>query len=318
MRILVTGGFGYVGGRLGRHLMTLGHQVILGSRVAGAPPDWLPGARTAVTRWDDADALAEICRDVELVVHAAGMNAADSAADPAAALAFNAVATSRLVEAGKKVGVRQFVYLSTAHVYARPLLGEIAEDTCPRNLHPYASSHLAGENALLFASESGALDGVVVRLSNAIGAPVAVGVNCWMLLFCDLCREAITSRSLTLRTNSNQQRDFVTLTDVCRAIEHLTGPSPAVRTHRIYNVGAGRSMSLLALAEMIQERCRATLGFSPQLRQLQAPTSPIADAERLLFRMDRLKSEGYQSTGNFAGETDAMLSFCREAFLPAR
>ena len=118
-------------------------------------------------------------------------------------------------------GVPRFLYFSTAHVYGSSLEGTITEQTCPRNLHPYATSHLAGEQAVLEAAQRGAIRGVVFRLSNAFGAPVSSEVNCWMLLVNDLCRQAVTTGELALRTAGLQLRDFVTLEDVTRAVLHV-------------------------------------------------------------------------------------------------
>jgi len=76
------------------------------------------------------------CDGVYVVIQAAGMNAQDCAADPVAALAFNGVATVRLVMAASRTGAQRFISLSTAHVYASPLAGTITEATYPRNLTP--------------------------------------------------------------------------------------------------------------------------------------------------------------------------------------
>jgi UDP-glucose 4-epimerase len=152
-KILITGGMGYVGGRLAVHLAQAGHQIVLGSRNASSPPVWLPQAEVLQIAWGDAGALEQSCDGVDVVIHAAGMNAQDCAADPAAALGFNGVATARLVAAACRAGVQRFIYLSTAHVYASPLVGAITEETCPRNMHPYATSHIAGEHAVLYANQ---------------------------------------------------------------------------------------------------------------------------------------------------------------------
>ena len=139
MRILITGGLGLIGGRLGQHLHQAGHQVILGSRNTCNPPDWLPQAEVAETDWKVDSSLEQICNGVDVLIHAAGMNAQDCVADPVAALEFNGLATARLLASAICAGVKRFIYLSTAHVYASPLVGTINEDTCPRNLHPYAT-----------------------------------------------------------------------------------------------------------------------------------------------------------------------------------
>src|SRR3546814_14338280 len=111
------------------------------------------------------------CRGCDAVIHAAGMNAQNCAANPVEALEFNGVATARLVQAAARVGIRRFIYLSTAHVYCAPLTGTITEDTCLRNLHPYATTHLAGENAVLLAVQFGEILGIVLGIANVLGVP---------------------------------------------------------------------------------------------------------------------------------------------------
>jgi UDP-glucose 4-epimerase len=144
MRILVIGGFGFVGGRVAKHLHRAGYSIVLGTRQAYSSPEWLRQAEVVQLHWHDAAALERSCRGVDVVIHAAGMNAQDCAADPVSALEFNGLATARLLAAAIRAGVQRFIYLSTAHVYASPLVGTITENTCPRNLHPYATSHLGG------------------------------------------------------------------------------------------------------------------------------------------------------------------------------
>ena len=145
LRILITGGFGFVGGRLAVHLNQAGHQIILGSRSLKKIPSWLQKAEVTEVLWHSDNSLESICKNIDIIIQAAGMNANDSAKDPIGALHSNGVATLRLLTAACRAGVKRFVYLSTAHIYADPLVGVISENTCPKNLHPYATSHFAGE-----------------------------------------------------------------------------------------------------------------------------------------------------------------------------
>lgn len=312
MRLLVTGGFGYVGGRLAQRLRASGHEVVLGSRATAVAPAWLPDTDVVAMAWHDLGGLRAVCDGIDGIVHAAGMNAGDCQADPVGALEFNGVATARLTRAAIETGVTRFIYLSTAHVYARPLTGHVAENDLPQNPHPYATSHLAGENALRSTCDDGRLDGTIVRLSNAIGEPTATAVNCWMLLFCDLCRQAVTGGALTLRTNSLQQRDFVALDDVCAALEMLLQRTTSDLGATIFNIGSGKSMTLLSLAELIQARCHALFGSRPEILELQSQ----AASSGLDFDIGRLRAAGYKPVNDFVTETDRMLQFCRQAFAP--
>ena len=301
-----------VGGRVALHLQQVGHQVILGSRNVRGLPDWLPQAKTAQTNWNDARALEEICNRVDVVIQAAGMNAQDCAADPVAALEFNGLATAHLVAAASRAAVKRFIYVSTAHVYASPITGTITEDTCPRNLNIYATSHLAGENTVLSASQRGQIEGVVLRLSNAFGAPVHKDVNCWMLLVNDLCRQAVMERCLTLRSTGLQRRDFVTLQDLGQALSHVIDLTKEQVGDGVFNIGGAWAPRVIDMVELIQARCLAVLGFIPDIIRPE-----LVDREVTLdldFRIDRLLSSGFELSGNAVAEIDATLLFCREAF----
>ena len=313
MRILITGGFGFIGGRLATYLSLAGHQVVLGSRNETHLPNWLPQAEVVKIKWSDESALESSCEGVDVIIHAAGMNAQDCAADPLGALDFNGVTTKRLVEAANRVGVKKFIYLSTAHVYASPLVGTITEKTLPSNSHPYASSHLAGESAVLNANERGVIQGVVIRLSNTYGAPMHKDVNCWMLVVNDLCRQAAQTRRLVLQTSGLQQRDFVCMTEVCRVAEALIIADGGSVKNSIFNVGSGVSQSILEIATLIQQRCSIVLGFEPFLDFKQAD----ADEEqpRLSYMSDHLASAGISvKSMDKVIEIDELLQFCQRAF----
>ena len=317
MRILITGGFGFVGGRLAAHLAQAGHHIVLGSRKNLTSPTWLPQAEVTQIAWNDVVALECSCRNVDVVIQAAGMNAQECAANPVAALGFNGVATANLVAAASGVGVRRFIYLSTAHVYANPLVGSITEETCPRNLHPYATSHLAGEHAVMSASQRGEIEGVVLRLSNAFGAPMDRDVNCWMLLINDLCRQAVQTRKLVLKTSGVQERNFIGLTEVCRIAERLAVDNGVPTQSGIFNVGAGESQSVLAIAQLIQQRCTETLGFEPVL---QISSSVVeSNSKTLIYRRDRLAAINIRCNGQEnLPEIDRLLGFCQSEYLQAQ
>lgn len=314
MRVLITGGLGFVGGRIAAHLAQAGCSIVLGSRKAIDPPAWLPQAEVAQVHWEDETAIERSCKGVDMVIQAAGMNAQDCAADPVAALAFNGVATGRLVAAASRAGVQRFIYLSTAHVYASPLVGTITEETCPRNLHPYATSHLAGEHAVLAASNRGEIQSIVLRLSNAFGAPMHKYVNCWTLLVNDLCRQAVQTGKLVLHSSGQQQRDFIGMTEVCHVVEQLViGNGDKFYQSGILNVGAGVSESLLGMTKMIQQRCVQVLGFEPDL-QRQQDLKEESNVP-LIYQSTRLEQLTMNFVyNNYVDEIDKLLRYCETVF----
>jgi UDP-glucose 4-epimerase len=308
-RVLLTGGLGYLGSRLAQHLARATRvQVLLGTRRRPHRLDWLPEAAVVEMDWQSERALRAACHDTEAVVHLAGMNSAQCAADPVAALEFNAVATTRLVRAAAAVGVRRFLYVSTAHVYGRPLRGVMTESTLPTNLHPYATSHRAAEESVRFMQEKRALEGVVVRLSNSFGVPAHRGVNCWKLLVNDLCRQAVEHGELVLNSSGLQRRDFITLTDVSRAVQHLLQLEPGAIGDGLFNLGGAWAPTVMEMAERIA-RCWGLLcGRRPQISR--PVPSPGELSTPLEFRIDKLLQTGFDLRGDADAEITATLQHC--------
>jgi UDP-glucose 4-epimerase len=313
VRVLVTGGLGYLGGRLSQFLETqLNYRTILGIRQGSGVPSWLPQAEVVHIDLGLPGNLQSICSGVDAVVHLAGMNAQDCERDPPSAFEVNAVATGRLVDAAIKAGVKRFIYVSTAHVYCSPLIGVITEETCPVSLHPYATSHRAGEDLVRVAYQSGEIETVVIRLSNAFGAPVHKKANCWMLIANDLCRQAVTTRQMILRTPGLQRRDFIPLTDVCRAVGHLIELSGKELGMGLFNLGGKWSPTVWEMACLIQKRCKLVLGFETEI--IRPPRQAHDTSDEFDYRIDRLMSTGFQLEADRAEEIDNLLKFCKANF----
>jgi len=315
-RILITGGFGYIGGRVARRLATMPDTcVILGSRFKRDRPSWLPEAATVQMDWCSERSLRKACEGVAAVVHLAAANELDADRDPVGALEITTVATARLVEAAIAEKVSRLLYFSTAHVYGSPLQGHLDEKVCPRPVHPYAYSHRAAEDVVLAAHDRGKLTGVVFRVSNSFGAPTHAGVNRWTLLVNDLCRQAVTSRELKLRSAGLQRRDFVTLTDVAEATAHILSVAPEKIGDGLFNVGGGWAPTVFEMATLVAERCATVLGFRPQISIGERLPGEVT--RPLNYCIDKLRDTGFRSPGDRRNdEIDAMLALCREAFSP--
>jgi UDP-glucose 4-epimerase len=310
MRILITGGHGFIGGRLAQHLLSAGNYVILGSRNLHQQTDWLPGADNVLVDWSSQASLIDACKSIDLIIHTAGMNAADCEADPIGAFKANAISTGNLVEAAKLSDVKRLIYLSSAHVYASPLKGDIDEDVIPKNLHPYAMSHLARENFIL---NSVGIEGMVLRISNAFGAPVCKEVNCWMLLVNDLCKQIIETGQIILHSNGQQIRDFITMHDLTAAISHLAALPIIDNTNKIMNIGGELSLSVYEMAKIIAERNRLLFGYLPKIER-PLSTSLDNSVQKLNYKVYKLRQTGFKLTKNIEQEIDETLLFCSKNF----
>jgi UDP-glucose 4-epimerase len=310
--VLLTGGLGYLGGRLACALVEAGHQVRCGTRRSGAvTPEGLPAMPMAMLDWASTEALTEACRGVDCVIHLAAMNEVESARDPVGALKMNGLASLRLLEAAKAADVRRFIYFSTAHVYGAPLQGDIDEMTLPRPIHPYAITHKVAEDFVLAAHDRQQIEGVVIRLSNGFGAPVTPDVDRWTLLVNDLCRQAVTTGELRLNSAGAQLRDFITLGDVALAVNHLLQLDASQLADGLFNLGGGQVMSILEMTERIAARWQLLTGCDIAIVR---PAGDGVSQPTLNYRCDKLAATGFVLTGQIDREIDDTLQLCLRAF----
>jgi UDP-glucose 4-epimerase len=244
------------------------------------------------------------------VLHLAAPDELDSAADPEAAFVANAVYTRRLVEAAAAAGVRRFIRVSTAHVYGR-LDGTIDEDTCPRPTHPYGIAHRAAEDWVLAEGTGRRMSRIVVRLSNGFGAPVQPATTRWKLLVNDLCRQAVETGVLTMRSDGGAWRNFLPLGDIERLAVHLLGLDDATVGAGVFNAGSAQSMRVMDMADRVAGRCERLLHRRPPV---VAPPPAGHEYPRLDYRIDRLLGTGFRPLGDVDAEIDRLLRACLDWF----
>jgi len=313
-KVLITGGLGYLGGRIAQKLSeNSNHTLLLGThRLNINKPEWLRNGELIQTNFSDEDELSEVCKGVRYIIHLAALNEIESVENPEKALLVNTLGTLKLVRAAERTSVKRFLYFSTIHVYGSPLRGKITEDIPTRSVHPYAITHRAAEDFVLAADNRKKLKGIVVRLSNGFGAPRSVQMNRWSLVVNDLCRQAVLTQKLVLKSSGLQRRDFITLTDVCQAVVHLLALPASQCSNGIFNLGGENPTRILDLAEIITERSKEVLGFEPQIVHPDPKTSDIS--EHLDYSIDKLKATGFSLESNINEEIDATLRFCQKAF----
>ncbi len=312
--VLVTGGLGYIGGRVCQHLARESSiQLRVGTRdYQQSKPDWLNNGYLVNFDLDGQDSLDKVCDGVHSIVHLAANNEIDCAADPIRALNINSHGSIKLLNAAIKAGVQRFIYLSTAHVYGSPLSGTLTEESLPRPQHPYAITHKTAEDFILAAHDKGQINAVVLRLSNGFGCPERANVNRWTLLVNDLCKQAVTSKKITLHSSGNQVRDFITLTDVARAVEHVLNMTKEETSDGLFNLGGGHAIKIIDMAEIIVERCNKVLDLKLNIERMNSDVDEILN--RLEYSMEKIKSTGFTLKSNFNEEIDDTLKLCHGSF----
>jgi UDP-glucose 4-epimerase len=298
--VAVTGASGFLGSRI---LGSLAGQEPVA--LVRKPVAWLDARQVDVDLLEPTDRVAEALAGVSAVVHLAGHNEVVAASDPDRALAETIVIGRHVAEAARLAGVQRFVYVSTVHVYGARLVdgAVIDEDVVPAPRSAYAVARLAVEHLVAALP-----DAVVLRLTNAVGAPVHPDVNRWTLVAADLCRTAVATGVVQLHSTGQQWRDFIALDDVARMVVAAT--DVALVPQGTYNVASGHPLTVRALAELVQDRVEARTGSRPEL-VAPSPTGP--DPEPYRVDPGRLAALGLTASVPLADAVDDIISLCQGA-----
>jgi len=171
MRILVTGGAGYIGSHMTQLLLERGHEAVVIDDLSGGHRDAvLPGATFVEASIADAKAVAGAVAGCDAVVHFAGrIQVGESVTAPRKYFRDNLVASLALLDAVLDAGVRTFVFSSTAAVYGDPESTPIVETHPTRPVNPYGETKLAFERALASYGRAYGLGWAALRYFNAAG-----------------------------------------------------------------------------------------------------------------------------------------------------
>lgn len=311
LRVLVPGGTGYIGGRVAEHLAAQGHDVCVCSRREAPWAGPSKSIKVQKVNWRDREQLDQLMKLCDAVVMLAATNEIESAQDPVAASESTSTQCMAWLASAARKGKKQFIYFSTIHVYGVND-GTVLSEACePRPVHPYASTHLAGEVFVRSYHRQGKVDATIFRLSNAFGSPVDPGVNRWTLLVNDLARQAVLHGKLCLRTDGLQARDFVGINQVCAAVNwSLQSDRRRTAEASIFNLGSGVSETVYGMALRVSRRAQVLWqGEFPVLR-----TTPRPDATEPPFFLDVawMKQAGLAAEGDPDREIDELLRFCKE------
>jgi len=265
VRLLVTGGAGYVGSVCGAHLLDAGHEVVVLDDLSTGHRDAVPDG----ARFVEGD-LAEIADDIlaegfDGVLHFAARSlVGESVQHPELYWAGNVVTSVRLLEAMRRHGTPRLVFSSTAATYGEPAEIPIREDAPTRPTNPYGASKLAIDHAIGAYAAAHGLAAVSLRYFNVAGAHGRFGE-----------RHTVETHliPIVLQVAAGQRqrvqvfgddwptpdgtcvRDYIHVDDLADA--HLLALRHArPDRHAVYNLGSGTGFSVREMIEV----CRRVTG----------------------------------------------------------
>jgi len=317
MNILLTGGLGYVGGRLADHLAAArpDSRVVLTDLPPRAGlPAWARKFKFMPSDVLDKASMAAVfaAEKTDVVVHLAALNDADCARDPERALAVNTGGAFNVLEAAAAAGVTCFVYFSTFHVYGPAAGDNISEATPAMPAHPYGITHRGAEDYVNYFRVYKGMKTLIFRMSNSFGCPMDKGVNAWTLVFNDLCRQLATEGSITLKSAGTQHRDFITLRDAAGAVDHFLFNNPDGWGDGLYNLGGGVSMSILDAARRVEQVYELKYGRKPGPLKAAAAAPGAPAPKPVNYSIAKLRGAGFSPAGGMDAEIDRTLQLCEQ------
>jgi UDP-glucose 4-epimerase len=252
MKILVTGGAGFIGSALANSLVALGHRVRVIDDLSSGDPSVLDSV-VSFTRGDvrDVPKLWTLLRDVEVVFHlAARVSVSESILYPVEYNEVNVGGTVSLMTAARDAGVRRVVLASSGTVYGEQEEHPVKESAPVRPPNPYAVSKIASE---YYVSALGALyeiEVVMLRIFNAYGPGQAVPPS-HPPVIPHFIKQALSGSTPTIFGSGRQTRDFIYISDVVDAL--TTAGLVDDVNGLIINVGTGEEVSINDLLKRVEK-----------------------------------------------------------------
>lgn len=288
MKIIVTGGAGFIGSNLVDELIKQGHNVtVIDNESSTSNDQFYHNDAATYFKYDIAeyDLIRPLFDGVEYVFHlAAESRIQPTIENPVLAVRTNTLGTGVILQCSREAGVKKVMYSSTSSAYGRnePPLVETMQDDC---LNPYSVSKVSGEKLCHMYTELFELQTVVFRYFNIYGprepskGPYAPVVRLFL-------RQKDDGEALTIVGDGQQRRDFTHVSDVVNAnILAMNSDKTG-----LINIGTGRNHSVLELSKMISNSIQF---IPPRLGEARVTLANNDKAKELLGWEPKVKLEDY-------------------------
>jgi UDP-glucose 4-epimerase len=248
MRVLVTGGAGFIGSHVCRVLLEAGHDVTALDNLVRGRPELVPDGAFFVEGDLADDAATEAAlHGHDAVIHMAGsLEVAVSVEKPVAFAENNIVNSVRLLEAMRRAGVKKIVFSSSATVYGVPKRLPLREDDpVGMQANPYGATKVAVETFLGVYHQLHGFECVVLRYFNPYGPNELCDPETHAVP--NVVRATLQHRPIPLYWKGEQLRDYIYVEDLARA--HVAPLQ--MSGYRVYNVGTEVGTKVIDIIEKV-------------------------------------------------------------------
>lgn len=307
MRLLVTGGLGFIGSHFVRHVLTTKDWFVVNldlQTYSGNPDNLRDVANNPRYRWvkgdiTERDVVRPLMDDVDVVVHFAAETHVDrSILDPQVFLKTNVLGTHTLLEAAKEQKITRFIHVSTDEVYGSVPTGESLETDSLLPNSAYAASKAASDLLVRAYHQTFHLPTIVTRCSNNFG-PSQYPEKALPLLITN----ALEEKPFPLYGRGDNIRDWIYVEDHVRALITVIEKGSV---GEIYNIGGTCSISNRELFTLVLEK----MGMSQDL--LHTVTDRPGHDFRYALNCEKLRRLGWKPTTSFLDALQATIAWYSE------
>lgn len=252
MKVLITGGAGFLGAALANRLVEDGHEVRVLDDLSNSTQEGLP-AQVLFTRGDvnNVPLLWSLLQDVNCVYHlAARVSVPQSLLYPKAYNEVNVGGTVSLMEAMRDAGIHRVVFASSGAIYGHQTRQPVQETALPLPDSPYAVSKWAAEQYIHTIGQLWGFETVSLRIFNAYGPGQGLPLS-HAPIVPRFLHAALTGGSVVVYGVGKQSRDFVYVADV---VESLVRAASAGNINRqLINIGSGVETTVNELVQFIEQ-----------------------------------------------------------------
>ncbi len=309
MRLLVTGGAGFIGSNTVDALIAKGHGevAVLDDLSAGKRAQVNPNARFHEADLRDAAKVRQILAQErpEVIIHlAAQMDVRRSVADPPFDAQVNLVGLLNLIEAARQHGLKRVIFSSTGGaIYGEQEQFPCKEDHPCRPISPYGVAKFATESYLFFYKAQYGIDYVALRYANVYGPRQDPHGEAGVVAI--FCGRMLEEKAVTIYGDGEQTRDYVYVGDVVRA--NLGAVASGVSG--AFNIGTGIETSVNQLFSTLAKAAGSedSAGYGPARpgEQRRSVISPERAAKELNWRAEVSLENGLAQTYRFFQERSA-------------
>lgn len=305
---LVTGGAGFIGSHIVEKLVSMGEKVRVLDNLSFGNTANFNGAESKIELISgdllDAAAVAKSMEGIDVVFHQAALRSVPfSVKNPTLVNRVNVEGTLNVLMAARDAGVKRVVYASSSSVYGKGAMLPKSEHDTPSPISPYAVSKLAGEYYAKVFAELYGLETVGLRYFNVYG-PRQDPNSQYAAVIPRFIQWALQGEPLEVHGDGLQSRDFTYIDNVVQA--NLQAAHSELTAGGVFNVGEGKSHTLLDLVDLLEEiigtklQLLHTAGRAGDVRYTRAE---ISESQRCLGYRPRVSfEEGMTKTVEYFGK----------------